>query len=135
MKYIIEEDTNYSPIRWIIRRTTDGMIMDYTKRGREYAESLLKDYLGRCSKQDILSTEKLTEHQVSVIAGIDEEGKETFFHTSIYGSEVTPKTEGGYGGYAHVSAIRRLEKRGLITADHMWRGAICKLVLNREGDE
>jgi len=82
-------------------------------------------------KEKIFENEKLTEHQRSVIACIDGEGKETFFHTSHYGSETTPKTEGGYGSYAHVSAIRGLEKRGLITADHMWRGAICKLVLKK----
>ena len=81
-------------------------------------------------KEEIYATEKLSREQHNIIRGIDDEGKKTFFHTSRYGSEVTPKTEGGYGGYAHVSAIRGLEKRGLITADHMWRGAICKLVLN-----
>lgn len=45
-KYIIEEDTNYSPIRWMIRRTTDGMIMDYT-HAKQHAEELLKHYLSR----------------------------------------------------------------------------------------
>tara|TARA_A200000159_G_scaffold144033_1_gene148631 strand:+ start:1227 stop:1379 length:153 start_codon:yes stop_codon:yes gene_type:complete len=46
-KYIIEKDTKYSPIRWIIRRTTDGMIMDFTFHGREYAEELLEIFVSR----------------------------------------------------------------------------------------
>ena len=30
----------------------------------------------------------------------------------------------------HLSAIRGLEARGLITALHMWRKSTCKLVMN-----
>ena len=47
----------------------------------------------------------------------------------MYGTEATPNPEGGYGGTTHVSAIRGLEARGIITALHMWRGATCKLVI------
>ena len=48
----------------------------------------------------------------------------------MWGTEATPDPEGGYGGITHVSAIRGLEARGIITAQHMWRGATCRLVLN-----
>lgn len=82
------------------------------------------------NKQKLFATEKLTDSQKNIIAGIDGDGKETFFHTSQYGTEATPDPEGGYGGVTNASAIRGLEKRGLITARHMWRGAICRLVLN-----
>jgi hypothetical protein len=78
-------------------------------------------------KEKILATEKLTEKQKLIIVGIDEGGKETFFHTTMYGTEATPNPDGGYGGVTHVSAIRGLEARGLITANHMWRGATCRL--------
>ena len=81
-------------------------------------------------KEEIFATEKLTENQRSVIAGIDGDGKETFFHTTMWGTEATPDPEGGYGGVTHVSAIRGLEARGIITALHMWRGATCRLVMN-----
>jgi len=81
-------------------------------------------------KEKLLATEKLTEKQKLIIVGIDEDGKETFFHTTMYGTEATPNPEGGYGGATHVSAIRGLEARGLITAKHMWRGATCRLVMN-----
>ena len=81
-------------------------------------------------KEEIFATEKLTDNQRSVIVGINGEGKETFFHTTMYGTEATPNPEGGYGGTTHVSAIRGLEVRGIITALHMWRGATCKLVMN-----
>jgi len=81
-------------------------------------------------KEKLLATEKLTEKQKLSIVGIDEDGKETFFHTTMYGTEATPNPEGGYGGVTHVSAIRGLEARGLITAKHMWRGATCRLVMN-----
>lgn len=80
-------------------------------------------------KEEIFATETLTENQKSVITGIDSDGKETFFHTTMYGTEATPNPEGGYGGVTHVSAIRGLEARGIITALHMWRGATCRLVL------
>ena len=48
----------------------------------------------------------------------------------MWGTEATPDPEGGYGGITHVSAIRGLEARGIITALHMWRGATCRLVMN-----
>ena len=81
-------------------------------------------------KEKIYANEKLTKNQRSVIARINRDGKETFFHTTMYGTEATPNPEGGYGGVTHVSAIRGLEARGLITAQHMWRGATCRLVMN-----
>ena len=83
-------------------------------------------------KENIYATENLTKSQEDVIDVINSQGLETFFHTSTYGSEVTPNTQGGYGGYAHQMAIRGLEKRGIITVQHMWRGATCKLNLNKQ---
>ena len=83
-------------------------------------------------KENIYANENLTKSQEDVINVINSQGLETFFHTSTYGSEVTPNTEGGYGGYAHQMAIRGLEKRGIITAQHMWRGATCRLNLNKQ---
>ena len=44
--YIIEKDTNYSPTRYFIRRTTDGMIVEYTHT-KQHANELLKHYLSR----------------------------------------------------------------------------------------
>ena len=81
-------------------------------------------------KEEIYATEKLTASQEDVIDAINSQGLETFFHTTTWGTEATPDTEGGYGGYAHQMAIRGLEKRGMIIAQHMWRGATCRLVLN-----
>ena len=81
-------------------------------------------------KEEIYATEKLTASQEDVIDVINSQGLETFFHTTMWGTEATPDPEGGYGGITHVSAIRGLEARGIITALHMWRGATCRLVLN-----
>ena len=66
-------------------------------------------------KENIYANKNLTKSQEDVIDVINSQGLETFFHTSTYGSEVTPNTEGGYGGYAHQMAIRG----NLYCYDHM----------------